>query len=137
MAAARALRDQAEAESKAAEAEIAEARGRAARTAAEAKARAAAQAWHAKPPLAEANGVSSPDGGWDGPGNTLGEGDRQALVKKIQALLAEQGFDPGPADGVVGQKTRDAVRAYQHKNGIAETGQIDSKVVASLTNRPM
>jgi localization factor PodJL len=102
-----------------------------------AKARAAVQAWHAKPPLAEANGVSAPDGGWDSAGEALGEADRQALVKKIQVLLAGQGFDPGPADGRVGQKTRDAVRAYQRKNGIAETGQIDNKVIASLTDRTM
>ncbi len=99
-----------------------------------AKARAAVQAWHAKPPLAEANGVSTPEGGWDGPGKTLGEGDRQALVKKIQTLLAEQGFDPGPTDGVIGEKTRDAVRAYQRRNGIAETGRIDGSLVAALSD---
>ena len=102
-----------------------------------AKARAAVQAWHAKPPLAEANGVSAPDGGWDGPGTTLNDIDRQALVKKIQTLLADQGFDPGPADGVVGEKTRDAVKAYQRRNGIAETGQIDRTLVASLTDDSM
>jgi localization factor PodJL len=102
-----------------------------------AKARAAVQAWHAKPPLAEANGVSAPDGGWDGPGTTLNDTDRQALVKKIQTLLADQGFDPGPADGVIGEKTRDAVKAYQRRNGIAETGQIDRTLVASLTDDSM
>ncbi len=100
-----------------------------------AKARAAVQAWHAKPPLAEANGVSAPDGGWDGPGSTLGETDRQALVKKIQTLLAEQGFDPGPADGVAGAKTRDAVKAYQRQNGIAETGQIDTSLMTALADQ--
>ena len=84
-----------------------------------AKARAAVQAWHAKPPLADANGVSTPQGGWDSPGRTLGDADRAALVKKIQTLLAEQGFDPGPADGVAGSRTRDAVKAYQRENGIA------------------
>jgi localization factor PodJL len=100
-----------------------------------AKARAAAQAWHAKPPLADANGVSSPEGGWDGPGATLADADRAALVKKIQTLLAEQGFDPGPADGVVGEKTREAVKAYQRQAGIAETGQIDGTLAAVLTDR--
>ncbi len=100
-----------------------------------AKARAAVQAWHAKPPLADANGVSTPEGGWDSPGNTLGEADRAALVKKIQTLLAEQGFDPGPADGVAGSRTRDAVKAYQHQNGIAVTGKIDGTLVAALTDQ--
>ncbi len=100
-----------------------------------AKARAAVQAWHAKPPLADANGVATPQGGWDGPGSTLGEADRAALVKKIQTLLAEQGFDPGPADGVAGSRTRDAVKAYQRENGIAATGQIDGPLVAALTDQ--
>ena len=100
-----------------------------------AKARAAVQAWHAKPPLADANGVSVPEGGWDAPGGTLGDADRAALVKKIQTLLAEQGFDPGPADGVAGSRTRDAVKAYQRQNGIAATGQIDGALVAALTDQ--
>ena len=100
-----------------------------------AKARAAVQAWHAKPPLADANGVSTPQGGWDTTGRTLGDADRAALVKKIQTLLAEQGFDPGPADGVAGNRTRDAVKAYQRENGIAATGQIDGNLVAALTDK--
>ena len=100
-----------------------------------AKARAAVQAWHVKPPLADANGVSTPEGGWDSPGSTLGDADRAALVKKIQTLLAEQGFDPGPADGVAGTRTRDAVKAYQRENGIAQTGQIDGPLVAALTDQ--
>ena len=100
-----------------------------------AKARAAVQAWHVKPPLADANGVSTPEGGWDSPGGTLGEADRAALVKKIQTLLAEQGFDPGPADGLAGARTQDAVKAYQRENGIAATGQIDGALVAALTDK--
>ncbi len=99
-----------------------------------AKARAAVQAWHAKPPIVAANAVSMPQGGWNGPVNGPTEADRQALVRKIQTLLAEQGFDPGPTDGVVGQRTRDAVKAYQRQNGIAETGQVDSKLMAELAD---
>ena len=68
-------------------------------------------------------------------GSTLGEADRAALVKKIQTLLAEQGFDPGPADGVAGARTRDAVKAYQRQNGIAATGQIDGTLVAALADQ--
>jgi localization factor PodJL len=100
-----------------------------------AKARANVQAWHPKPPLAEANGVTSPEGGWDGAGTTLVDADRAALVKKIQTLLAEQGFDPGPADGVAGEKTREAVKAYQRQAGMAETGQIDGSLMASLGDK--
>lgn len=100
-----------------------------------AKARAAASAWKAKPPIAEANVVNVPMGGWDGDGSaTVSADDQQALVKKIQALLTEQGYDVGSPDGVAGPKTRDAVKAYQRSIGAAETGQIDQKLVASLSD---
>jgi localization factor PodJL len=97
------------------------------------KARASVSAWHVKAPIAEANGVAAPAGGWDGPAQMIGEADREALVKKIQTLLADQGFDPGPADGVAGKKTVEAVRAYQRKVGAPETGRIDNVLVASLS----
>ncbi len=100
-----------------------------------AKARAAVQAWRAKPPLADANGVSTPEGGWDTAAKPLSDADRAALVKKIQTLLADQGFDPGPADGVAGARTRDAVKAYQRENGIAATGKVDGALVAALTDQ--
>jgi localization factor PodJL len=99
-----------------------------------AKARAAAEAWRVKASLAEANGVGTPDGGWDDPGDALVEADRQALVKKIQTLLAEQGYDPGPADGVAGPKTRQAVKDFQRKLGAPATGQIDNRLVAALVD---
>jgi len=34
-------------------------------------------------------------------------------VEKIQELLASQGFDPGPVDGVVGSQTRQAIKDFQ------------------------
>jgi localization factor PodJL len=98
------------------------------------RAREAGQTWHVQPTLAEANGVAAPAGGWDGAGDGLAETDREALVRKIQILLAEQGYDPGPPDGVVGPKTADAVRAYQRRIGQPETGQIDGTLVATLAD---
>jgi localization factor PodJL len=102
-----------------------------------AKAKADSQGWQVQPTLAEANGVAAPAGGWDGPGDGLAEADREALVRKIQVLLAEQGYDPGPADGVAGPKTVDAVRAYQRQIGQPETGQIDGTLIATLADQAM
>jgi len=99
-----------------------------------AKAKAAVAAWHAKSPLPEANGVTAPNGGWDD-AEGITEADRTGLVKKIQSLLAEKGFDPGPADGVEGPKTHDAVKAFQRNLGVAETGKIDPTLVATLTEK--
>ncbi len=99
-----------------------------------AKARAAYQAWHAKTPLAEANSVVSPPGGWDTLTAGITDSDRSGLVKKIQVLLAQQGYDPGPSDGIEGPKTREAVKAYQNASGMTATGKIDRNLVAVLTD---
>jgi localization factor PodJL len=100
-----------------------------------AKARAAVQAWRVKAPLPEANGVSAPAGGWDGVSEGVTEADRRALVKKIQTLLTDRGYDPGPTDGVEGPKTREAVRAFQRTAGISDTGQIGPDLVTALADQ--
>ena len=42
----------------------------------------------------------------------------------IQWGLSAAGFDPGPADGAFGPRTRAALRAWQEKNGAAATGHL-------------
>lgn len=59
---------------------------------------------------------------------TLSLGSRGPNVKLIQSLLARIGYDPGAVDGVFGQQTREAVRAFQLDNGLEPDG-----VVGSLT----
>ena len=44
--------------------------------------------------------------------------------RRIQAALADRGFDPGPADGMPGPRTRGAVRAWQGAEGHAATGAL-------------
>jgi len=96
-----------------------------------AKARAAVAAWRARAPLVEANAIAKSN--WDdGSSGGITVADQRALVAKIQTLLADAGYDPGPADGRIGPKTVVAVRAYQQKTGMPVTGQIDKVLVASL-----
>jgi osmotically inducible lipoprotein OsmB len=45
-----------------------------------------------------------------------------SAVRSIQADLARLGYDPGPADGVAGAKTRTAIRQYQQNNGLGVDG---------------
>ncbi|HSO81526.1 proton-conducting transporter membrane subunit [Thiocapsa sp.] len=47
-----------------------------------------------------------------------------ALILLIQTHLDALGFDPGPADGLIGPRTRDAIRRFQTDRGIAPTGAI-------------
>lgn len=46
-----------------------------------------------------------------------------AMVLRIQDGLASFGYPVGPVDGIVGPKTRGAIRSYQKRNGLAATGQ--------------
>lgn len=45
-----------------------------------------------------------------------------AMVKKIQKGLKKLKYDPGSADGVMGEKTKQAIRLFQAENGLAITG---------------
>lgn len=54
------------------------------------------------------------------------------MIARAQALLAKLGFDPGPADGKMGTKTRDAVKAFQRRAGIKIDGEIDADLIAAL-----
>ena len=53
-------------------------------------------------------------------------------VGTAQRLLAEQGFAPGPVDGIYGPRTADAARRFQEQNGLAITGAISDEVLAAL-----
>ena len=47
--------------------------------------------------------------------------------RRIQRGLASLGFDPGPADGLFGSRTRSAIRSYQEANGHRVTGHLDAE----------
>lgn len=47
-----------------------------------------------------------------------------ALVLLIQTHLDALGFAPGPADGILGPRTRDAIRRFQTDRGLEPTGAI-------------
>jgi RND family efflux transporter MFP subunit len=48
--------------------------------------------------------------------------DNRALIYVIQTKLLDAGYDPGPPDGVLGERTRAAIEAYQDKNGLPVDG---------------
>jgi localization factor PodJL len=98
------------------------------------KARAVVQAWRPIPIPPHTNALASLPDVWSDPTDGITENERRSLVMKIQALLAEQGYDPGPADGLEGPKTRQAVRAFQRHIGLDETGAIGRDVVAALAD---
>ena len=52
--------------------------------------------------------------------------------RRIQAALAAAGFDPGPADGKFGPKTRRAIEAWQEAAGYAATGDLTGEQVEAI-----
>ncbi len=44
----------------------------------------------------------------------------------VQSALASLGYDPGPADGVMGSRTRTAIEQFQRASGLAPNGEVDS-----------
>ena len=54
------------------------------------------------------------------------------LVQRVQAALANAGFDPGPADGKAGPRTRRAIQTWQRAHGYAVTGKLTREQLKSL-----
>src|SRR5215475_1870995 len=46
-------------------------------------------------------------------------------IGQAQELLKAAGFDPGVIDGVLGPRTRNALRRYQASQGLPTTGLLD------------
>jgi Putative peptidoglycan binding domain/Sel1 repeat len=53
-------------------------------------------------------------------------------LRQAQARLKAAGFDPGPPDGTLGPKTRDALRRYQRTKGLQATGELDEPTLDAL-----
>ncbi|MFA4991010.1 MAG: peptidoglycan-binding domain-containing protein [Candidatus Omnitrophota bacterium] len=53
-------------------------------------------------------------------------------TKDIQTALKNAGFDPGPIDGKMGQKTRQAIKDFQAAKGLVADGVVGPKTWAEL-----
>lgn len=57
----------------------------------------------------------------------IAETEAHPANKDIQVALANAGFDPGEADGKIGRKTRDAIKAFQKANNLRADGRVGKK----------
>ena len=53
-------------------------------------------------------------------------------VRQVQERLKTAGFYPGPVDGYLGPRTRDALRRYQESKGLQTTGEVDKATRTAL-----
>lgn len=77
----------------------------------------------------------APTSGFTLPAGTklqLGAENDAALVRELQLALTKAGYDPGPADGVFGKQTEEAVVAFQQDNGLAVDGRVGPETAAAL-----
>ncbi|WP_137154663.1 SEL1-like repeat protein [Rhizobium sp. FKL33] len=94
-------------------------------------AKAEVDLWRAAPVDEDANNPVIPDD-WIAKANTTASVDMKKAIRNIQAILNNNGFDAGPADGEIGKKTVEAIKAFQKKVGQEPTGKIDEALVKEL-----
>lgn len=55
-----------------------------------------------------------------------------SVVAEVQQELARVGYYRGAVDGVIGDRTRSAIRAYERRKGLRVDGRIDDELLDSL-----
>ena len=60
----------------------------------------------------------------------------RAERREVQQLLIARGFDIGHADGMIGSRTRDAIRSFQSAQGMAVDGRAGGRVLEALRSIP-
>ena len=53
-------------------------------------------------------------------------------VKTVQKSLNDKGYDAGPVDGVLGLRTRAAIRQYQASEKLTVNGRLDAETAGKL-----
>lgn len=61
--------------------------------------------------------------------------DNTSMIRDAQDKLNYLGFDTGTPDGQMGPRTRSAIRAFQRSLGLAETGEVDRKLIDELKSQ--
>ena len=64
--------------------------------------------------------------------DTLRKGDKGTQVKVLQWLLSLNGYNVGTVDGIFGEKTLKAVKAYQTAKGLSADGVVGAQTWAKL-----
>jgi hypothetical protein len=77
---------------------------------------------------AGSNGTGDGNGGGNGGGSVTAT----LMVRDTELLLAKLAFDPGPADGVLDDTTRNAIKHYQQVAGLPETGEPSKELLEEL-----
>ncbi|GAB4225369.1 MAG: hypothetical protein Kow0032_01070 [Methyloligellaceae bacterium] len=55
-----------------------------------------------------------------------------AIIKAVQQILAQMGYDPGPVDGIMGAATRKAIRTFEEEQKMPPKGRISGALISAL-----
>lgn len=91
--------------------------------------------WKAKPLNQEANSLDMPESWLDTKPVVQTPVDMKKAVRNIQLILQKNGYDVGTADGVMGNKTRNAISEIQKANGQEPTGEVNQQLVQLLLEK--
>ena len=67
-----------------------------------------------------------------GTGSPQANAQASQLTKDVQYRLARLGYDPGPADGVLGDKTRSAIREYEQRSNLPVDGNVSQDLLLHI-----
>ncbi|MBU1124431.1 MAG: peptidoglycan-binding protein [Candidatus Omnitrophica bacterium] len=65
-----------------------------------------------------------------GPGGKKAQSSER--IRKIQQALQKAGFDPGPINGIMNERTNNAVKGFQNSNNLTADGVIGKKTWGAL-----
>lgn len=99
------------------------------------RAKALVKLWKPKTPLASANQVAIPAEWTDQNSESHANIDMTKAIRNVQIMLHNAGYNAGHADGIMGNKTREAIMAFQEDNGLAANGEIDESFVKLLLSK--
>ncbi len=60
---------------------------------------------------------------------------KREMIAEAQALLNKLGYSAGPSDGLIGAKTRDAIRHFQKANDLTPTGAVTGVLIETLRKK--
>ena len=91
------------------------------------QARQVAQSFQPRPIDAQANGL------YQGPAWDRIPSASAADVERAQGFLSVLGYRPGPIDGAMGDRTREAIMAFEADQGLPRTGHVDTVLLERLS----
>ncbi|MCC0028926.1 MAG: SEL1-like repeat protein [Brucellaceae bacterium] len=98
------------------------------------KARATTELWKPKPLDEEANTVTVPEE-WRETNERTASVDMKKAIQNIQGILNKNGYDAGTADGVMGARTKAAIKAFEADSGLPVDGEVDDDLIKALLSK--